>query len=332
MNGSQNEIHILNGESTLFNWSIVYPGYSHFVNLDPLNCGPVPYCDNFSDLVSIRTQYLQMMCDENCLSYFSKIKNNVNLNINELSRFNKIYLWAGIGVEDQIFIMYMVYLIGLFADENVEVYLIRIKIDENKTPVSSLSLLDPETIAKHPKPKLLTKPVLDFYKKAWRAFTAPNPLLLQNFIHQNNKSDKYLIYAMARILQRYPDYKTGLLYLDKLLLSNTHTNFTNAAYVTGRTLGDLFAMKDCVGDYFLFQYLLELGSRKHAKPMVVLSGKYEQMRDTMVCLSDFGRDVLSGKCSSHPTNEIDQWIGGVHISTKNNNVWLYNDGVVYRSD
>lgn len=47
------------------------------------------------------------------------------------------------------------------------------------------------------------------------------------------------------------------------------------------------------------------------------------------CLPVFKRPakvniVLEGHASSYPTNPIDEWIGGVHVSSEVGNVWMHD--------
>jgi hypothetical protein len=49
------------------------------------------------------------------------------------------------------------------------------------------------------------------------------------------------------------------------------------------------------------------------------------MRSTMMELTAFGREVAQGRASNHPTNPIEDWVGGVNLSSANGRLW-FNDG------
>ncbi|MCA9131440.1 MAG: hypothetical protein KDB22_30360, partial [Planctomycetales bacterium] len=60
------------------------------------------------------------------------------------------------------------------------------------------------------------------------------------------------------------------------------------------------------------------------EPLLELTGNMENCRGAEVTLTDFGRAVLEGRASAYPTNPIDEWIGGVHLSSEEGNLWMYN--------
>jgi hypothetical protein len=45
-----------------------------------------------------------------------------------------------------------------------------------------------------------------------------------------------------------------------------------------------------------------------------------------VALTAFGEAVLDGRASNFPANPIDDWAGGVHLSSITGNVWLNDNG------
>ena len=71
--------------------------------------------------------------------------------------------------------------------------------------------------------------------------------------------------------------------------------------------------------------MLRLGDRQLPAPLLEVNGNGEHMRDVRVSLTPFGRDVLDGKASNHPTNPIDDWASGVRLSSAAGMLW-FNDG------
>jgi len=98
-----------------------------------------------------------------------------------------------------------------------------------------------------------------------------------------------------------------------------------ATRAIGDTLGDDWKHGDLVGDEYLFGRVRRLGDERLPKPLLHLSGDSNEMRSTMMELTPFGRDVAEGRASNYPTNPIEDWVGGVSLSSANGRLW-FNDG------
>jgi len=76
-----------------------------------------------------------------------------------------------------------------------------------------------------------------------------------------------------------------------------------------------------VGDLWLFDRLRRMATAP--QPAVVLEGNdTTSMRGTDVQLTEFGRAILRGRANFVHANGIDDWIGGVHLDSASNRVWV----------
>jgi hypothetical protein len=72
---------------------------------------------------------------------------------------------------------------------------------------------------------------------------------------------------------------------------------------------------DPVGDGHLFSRLLALGSEELASPLVSFTGGTQTIRECTVATTAFGQKVLAGDTNNVQVNGIDDWVGGVHLSS-----------------
>jgi hypothetical protein len=57
-------------------------------------------------------------------------------------------------------------------------------------------------------------------------------------------------------------------------------------------------------------------------PLLELSGNRQQLERTRVRLTPLGEEVLAGRASFLAGNALDEWVGGVHLSTAHRQVWF----------
>ena len=95
--------------------------------------------------------------------------------------------------------------------------------------------------------------------------------------------------------------------------------------IIGYTMTDTFEFGDLVGDWYLFGRMLRLGSESNPHPLLKLSGDLTSIHSTEAVLTPFGEEVLAGTASNYPANPIDDWAGGVRLSSEQGALW-FNDG------
>lgn len=119
---------------------------------------------------------------------------------------------------------------------------------------------------------------------------------------------------MRSLICRYPDSRSGLSECDTRLLEHTVEHGPLTARIIGYTMGDN-ETPDQVGDSYLFYRLLRLGSPNLPSPLVSFTGDTNAIRTCSVKITDFGRKVLAGEANHVAENGIDDWIGGVHLTS-----------------
>jgi hypothetical protein len=180
-------------------------------------------------------------------------------------------------------------------------------------------------VRNHPPAVPLSRDVLEHYLGAWDALTSPDPRDVESFANTHPSASPWLKDAMRSMLRRFPDRNTGLPHWDFRSLVNVHEHGPTAARVVGHAMTENWDDADPVGDWYLFGRLLRMGADTLPKPLLKLAGDLRNMRQTTVELTDFGRDVLEGRASNYPSNPIEDWAGGVRLSSSEQRLW-FRDG------
>jgi len=165
---------------------------------------------------------------------------------------------------------------------------------------------------------------LEYCDRLWHAVTDPDPAQLIDECRIERSPLPTVPKALQYLLRRYPQRQSGLMFWDEKLLKNVGEFGPRVAYVIGHTMGWDLADRDLVGDGYLFDRLHHLAGLP--KPLVTLSGEVETIRGTNVHLTSFGQEIYQGARSSLPDNPVDEWVGGVHISSKTGRLWVYEEG------
>lgn len=299
------------------------------IQRDMLWGGPTPKCASVQDWKQVRMDYVRGLFPEHPDIDFNNLKTDLLYNENRLNEVDSIYIWAGIGLEDQLLILFVVYLLESVGANPEKVKLVQYETFPDKSkPMYAMGYLDPIQVRVHPEPISLTQEQIELYRAGWTALTSDSPLPLMQFISSSQPRDKHLTSALRYLLCRYPCRESGLDYWDTQLLTFVGKRSRLAARIVGDALGKVFEGGDVTGEIYMLKKILHLGSSELAEPLLKLSGGQPPYRDTQVALTQFGLAVLNGEASFYPTNPIDKWVGGVHLSSATGNLWFYKDGQV----
>jgi hypothetical protein len=189
--------------------------------------------------------------------------------------------------------------------------------------VAGLGELDEAQLREAPEPVQMTPVMARQYLDAWAALTATNPRELVGFAQTHPDANNWLKLAMRLMTRRFPDKRSGLCYWDQALLARVEKLGPGVSQIIGYTMAETYEFGDLVGDWYLFGRILKMGSAK--SPLLKLEGDLQSIRNTEAVLTPFGESILKGEASSYPENPIDDWAGGMHLSSYDNNVW-FNDG------
>ncbi len=333
MNITDHGIHIVHGEVAAATWSMVFGAKERLlVHRDDLICGPLRDFDFLATWTALRQDFWNIVSPEWARDG-SVFGDHVEPcehpgTLERLRDASEIYLWAGDELHDQLFVLFTVHLLEWVGTVPSAIHVVPFHVrPHHNGRYISMGCLSPEDLKQHPEPVKLSQADFATCRAAWTAITSNTPEALVEFTRDGRSMPRHIL---LNLLRRYPKRETGLSLWDSMLLARIGANGPNAARVIAEVLCDIWETGDSTGDGYLFYRLKQMASTRNPQPLLQLKGSSESYREAEVTLTDFGRTVLEGRASSYPTNPIDEWIGGVHLSSAEDRLWFYEDGVLHR--
>ena len=325
-------LHVVNGDWAASSFLHSFGSTDRLlIHRDVLTCGPLPRCIKVSAWQKARLDFWK-----SALAYvrdfdFEPSPIDLLKNASRLGDEDVPCIWAATGNSDQLMISFVLHLVAVSGGDVASVRVVQF---ENRpgsgARVRGTGELTPDELRAYPEPKKLSPAELSAYRDAWVAVTASEPGAVASFASRHPEAPWYLKEAVAKVLRRYPDRAMGLNYWDRYLLQAVEAHAPKASAVIAHTIKAMFDDGDLVGDLYTFSRLLNMGSSAWPQPLVHFNGSRQRISRAEVTLSEFGGQILSGAASSYPVNPIDDWAGGVHLSSANGNLWFNVDGQIER--
>jgi hypothetical protein len=335
MNGDgcmpETELHIVAGPSAaacLQDGMALSPDHV-LVHHDLLSCGPLPAFEALDDWRDVRESYLRSLDIEWPSFSFAEQDRDLLTNQERLRSAETITLWLGTGLAEQLLLVWVVALVRRLGADAGRCRIVQFNLDR-KHEVVAVGVLDPSRFKEHPPPTRLTESAIQEATAAWEAVTAPEPDALLAFLADRQRSLPFLQRALSSLLHHYPDVSTGLNSWEYQLLQYVRDEGPKATRAIGYTMGHDMDFPEWMADSYLFQRLHHLGNSALPRPLVTLSGDTTQMRGTDVHLTQYGKAILVGKGNAVEWNGIDDWVGGVHLDSRNGRVWFHREQTLIR--
>ena len=324
-------IHVILGDSAGGIFRRVFGGDDRLlIDQDVLCCGPVPATSDLVAWQNVRERYWRNLVPDLALTHVSSPSNLV-VNAQRLKEAELVTLWAATSLSEQLFVAFTIYLADLVGVGDGRIAVVQFEhLPAREARVMGLGELNEANLAAHPKPAPLSPEALTDYRAAWIALTSEDPALIETFKADRPNANRWLTEAMPLLLRRFPYKASGLNYWDRLLLEKVRAHAPRLVRVVGETMANDWQDPDMTGDWYLLGRLLRMADARLPKPLVVISGDSTDMSAMEVALTPFGEDVLGGSASNYPANPIDDWAGGVRISSVDNALWFNDGGRVVR--
>jgi hypothetical protein len=317
-------IHIILGDSAGGTFTRIFRARDRLlIDQDVLSCGPTPRCEDLGQWSKLRLGYWNELIHDGPEEY---VRSPFELvaHVNRLRDAERVHVWAGTGVSEQLFIAHVLHLMDVVGADPARLHLLQFESTQKGQRIFGMGELNEENMSNHPDAMPLSVDALADYRAAWFVLTSPEPSGIERFASDRPNANRWLLEAMKKMLRRYPDQRTGLNFWDFAVLSAVGSHGPKAARVIGHTIGDAYD-GDNVGDTYLFARLLALGDERLPKPLLTLTGDRKSMRNNAAELTEFGKAVLEGKASNYPDNPIDDWAAGVRLSSSEGALW-FRDG------
>jgi hypothetical protein len=325
-------LHIVNGDMAAGSFLHAFGSSDRLlIHRDVLTCGPLPRCVKVSVWQKARLDFWRRALAYRRNFDFEQSPIDLLKHAQRLQGPDVPCVWAATGNSDQLTISFVLHLVAMAGGNVARVHVVQFeKHAESGLRVRGTGELALDAIRAHREPRTLSPTELAAYRDAWVAVTSSEPSAVASFAMRHPNAPWYLQDAVSKVLRRYPDRATGLNFWDRRLLQDAHSEGPTAAGVIAHTIEAMFEDGDLVGDLYTFSRMLGMGSSALPQPLLNINGSRQLIARTEVTLTEFGAQVLSGAASSYPVNPIDDWAGGVHLSSAKGDLWFNDGGAIVR--
>jgi hypothetical protein len=320
-------LHVINGDvaASTFRHAIA-DARKVIVHRDVLSCGPTPAFLDVEDWKRQRFAFWKRVVAHDPDFELRGSRNDLLENVPQIVEARRIYAWAASGNTDQLMVCFLFELLERLGVDPGKLELIEFSGDPPAARrVMAMGELDVAEMREHPAPRGLQVEEWMAFRQAWRAVSSPDPLKLQGFADGNLRASDWLSSTVRLMLRRYPDRLHGLPHWDHQLLRNVRHHGPGAARAIGHTLGENLRDGDLTSDLYLYWRLLRMASPALPRPLLTIAGDPRTMHGASLELTEFGERVAEGRASSAAENPVEDWAGGVHLSSAEGHVW-FNDG------
>lgn len=296
------------------------------MNEDPIDIGPAPATNDLGLWRSIRERFIRnIKIERPDFSFDDFARNGLLMNADRLGKEAPVVVWIAHGLSEQLLLAWVAFLFDHQELDLSKLYIVQFEQRHSGQRIPGIGDLAPENIRELcPEPRQLNSEEVEELRRAWRVYTSSDTSDLAQYTAGTSPMP-LLHQAISRLVYRYPDLRSGIGIWDEKLLSHTRGEGSKAAHVIGSTMVcDEFKL-DLVGDGHLFSRLTAMGSEDQASPLVSFTGGTQTIRECTVIPTPFGERVLAGEANHVEANGIDDWVGGVHLSSAEGNV-TFRDG------
>ena len=216
----------------------------------------------------------------------------------------EIVLWFE---HDLFCLVHLIYLLQRFGDARLTLVWCPQPLGENDD--RSLHLLFESRTA-------VTPSMLKVAREVWRAYTAPDPSELAQWLERDTPDFPFLREGLVLHASRFPSVFNGLDAVEQRALSLIASGVPDFGSLFNAMATDM--PRFGFGDSEIFRQLRNLAW--NAVPLITLSG--EPPKATFA-ITPAGENVLGGAVDNLSVNDPDRWLGGVHLTKEN--LWRYDD-------
>ena len=219
-----NKLHILNGDSTLFQFEKTTIEGDKFVWREILCEGQITSNIGTELFWEQREKYLANFLNDD-ISYAEKFKNPfIELNVN---KYNEITLWFEYDLFCQINLIAVLSWLNNQKIENCKLSLICLGEHKNYNKLVGLGEINFEEYHKLYEQRIeLTKSDLKFGSTLWNLYISKeHDVLLDKIKYENNHKFKYLLPAIKVHLKRFPNKENGLNEIEYNIAKSIKSNF-----------------------------------------------------------------------------------------------------------
>jgi hypothetical protein len=232
-------------------------------------------------------------------------------NLQRFRHHDEIVLWFEHDMFDQVV---LIYLLDWFAQQDLEPRRLSLIC-----PNQHLGNMDQEQLAQlYPTRQPVTAKQIDLSRRAWQAFRATDPRLIEELISGDTSALPFLRQALVRHLQEFPFVRNGLNQTEQNALEAIKSGIMEPK----RLFQEIQRREESawLGDSMFWPYLEQMAKGTDALLKIEGVGPWAnaptELSTRFIHITEQGRRVLSGEADWIGLKGIDRWIGGVHLQGK----------------
>jgi len=319
-------LHIVNGDSTAETLQRTQIKGEIFSFKDTLINGPAPAVQTADEWRNVRIQHLtetyglqKEFVEREFLAQEGKLRS--------AAKHEETVLWF----EHDLFCqLNLLYLLDWFSNAELpETQLSLINVGEfpGRNDFRGLGELTPDELASlFPTREPVTDAHLNLGSKAWQAFCASDPTRIELLLDSDTSALPFLSAALTAHLERFPSTENGLGRIEQKCLKliadglKQFSDLFSKFWTEEKTYG--------LGDAQLWSILLSLSAVR--EPLFRMSNSPsseftpEAAKKASFEITESGYSVLATEADFISLNGIDQWLGGVHLSSEKK-VWRWHN-------
>jgi hypothetical protein len=158
-------------------------------------------------------------------------------NTQALRELDSIVVWVGVGVAEQLLLPWIVKLLKLIGSQ-AQVHVVQFtRTGKHNADVWGLGLLSPDQFKQHPPIERVSAEAVFELERLWDWVTSPDPAGLLAVLSEETTHLPHCRASLERLMDRYPDYRTGLGRWESELLRRTKEKGPRASRVIGEVMG-----------------------------------------------------------------------------------------------
>ena len=309
-------LHVASGHSTT--GTIRAAGLAGALSIwaDPLHEGPVPGDVSDAELIDVRAR--QLAADTSDGPSPGEVADELRAwraVVDDDAGYDELVLWYEHDLFDQLNLIQLLDWIGRRRLRTKPITLICVGSFAGHPHFKGLGELQPdELVSLFPTRAAVENAHYDLGSRAWQAFRAADPLVLDTFVRGDTSALPFLAPALLRHLEEYPWTRDGLSRTERRILSLLQHGPMDIWKVFPALHSDETAFYIADGSFWSIAEALAT-AQPALVSMDVTSRAPGRLPTGAIALTDVGRSILGGHADRVVECGFDRWLGGVHLRT-----------------
>jgi hypothetical protein len=291
--------------------------------IDPFAHGPVPVTATLEEYLRIRARYISGALKPGYDEAISQLTQSYG-HLDRAHDYDAVYLWHEHDTYDQLLVAKLLDYFSDPAKRPPVVKMINVTHFPGVKIFNGIGQLPPEAmrVLWH-EFEAVTPAQYEIGQQTWAAVRSPTPAALQQIVATGTPELPTMAIAMDRFLKELPSKRNGLNLTENLTLQILHDKGPmNAARLFGWHVNH-YEPLPFMGDMPYWRLLKELVEVKH--PAIRMEKRGDKPNEWQISMTDNGNQLFCNEADWLELNEIDRWVGGIHVNSKEGQIFRVDD-------